>query len=124
MSLGFSLTAVPALLAGAVLYAGRYAQPDLAVMYASIAIGYAVWVALYRRVRGVAPPQQAALGSSAMSCAEGRVSGSVGRAGRLVPRRQRAVHPVRELGSTGAEAVPRQDEQRHGGPRLVIRWES
>jgi len=56
MSLGFSLAALPALLAGAVLYAGRYAQPDLDVMYASIAIGYAVWVALYRRVRGVAPP--------------------------------------------------------------------
>ena len=45
MSLGFSLTALPALLAGAVRDAGRYAQPDLAVMYASIAIGYAVWVA-------------------------------------------------------------------------------
>ena len=75
-------------------------------MYASIAIGYAVWVALYRRVRGVAPSQQAALGSSAMSCAEGRVFGSVGRAGRLVPRRQRVVHPVRELRSTGAEAEP------------------
>ncbi len=32
MSLGFSLTALPTLLAGAVLYAGMYAQPNLAVI--------------------------------------------------------------------------------------------
>lgn len=49
--------AVPALLAGAVLYAGMYAQANLAVMYASIAVGYAAWIGLYLwlRARGPAP---------------------------------------------------------------------
>jgi len=45
------LAAVPALLAGAVLYAGMYAQPDLAVMYAGIAVGYPAWAGLYLWVR-------------------------------------------------------------------------
>lgn len=40
------VTAIPALLAGAVLYAGMYAQPSLPVMYASIAVGYLAWAAL------------------------------------------------------------------------------
>ena len=40
------VTAIPALLAGAVLYAGMYAQPNLPVMYASIAAGYLAWAAL------------------------------------------------------------------------------
>ena len=40
------VTAIPALLAGAVLYAGMYAQPSLPVMYASIAAGYLAWAAL------------------------------------------------------------------------------
>ena len=40
------VTAIPALLAGAVLYAGMYAQPSLTVMYASIAAGYLAWAAL------------------------------------------------------------------------------
>ena len=40
------LTAIPALIAGAVLYAGMYAQNSLPVMYASIAIGYLTWAAL------------------------------------------------------------------------------
>ena len=40
------VTALPALLAGAVLYAGMYAQHSLPVMYASIAAGYLGWAAL------------------------------------------------------------------------------
>ena len=40
------VTAIPALLAGAVLYAGMYAQNSLPVMYASIAVGYLTWAAL------------------------------------------------------------------------------
>lgn len=39
-------TAIPALLAGAILYAGMYAQHDTAVMNASIAAGYLGWTAL------------------------------------------------------------------------------
>jgi len=39
-------TAIPALLAGAVLYAGMYAQNSLAVRYASIGAGYLTWAAL------------------------------------------------------------------------------
>ncbi len=45
------LTAVPALLAGAVAYAGMYAQPSLAVMYASIAAAYLTWTGLMLWVR-------------------------------------------------------------------------
>jgi hypothetical protein len=40
------LTAIPALAAGAVLYAGMYAQNSLPVMYASVAVGYLTWAAL------------------------------------------------------------------------------
>ena len=40
------VTAVPAALAGAVLYAGMYAQRSPPVMYASIAAGYLAWAAL------------------------------------------------------------------------------
>ena len=40
------VTAIPALVAGAVLYAGMYAQNSLPVMYASIAVGYLTWAAL------------------------------------------------------------------------------
>lgn len=40
-------TATLALLAGALLYAGMYAQPNLTVMYAAIAVGYTAWGALY-----------------------------------------------------------------------------
>ncbi len=43
---GRPVTALPALLAGAVLYAGMYAQHSLPVMYASIAAGYLGWAAL------------------------------------------------------------------------------
>ena len=45
-------TAIPALLAGAGLYAGMYRQTSLLVMYASIAVGYTVWIALYLWARG------------------------------------------------------------------------
>ena len=44
-------TAILALLAGALLYAGMYAQPNVAVMYAAIAVGYTAWGALYLWVR-------------------------------------------------------------------------
>ena len=43
--------AIPALLAGAVLYAGIYAQSGKAVMYASIAVGYLAWRTLLLWVR-------------------------------------------------------------------------
>jgi hypothetical protein len=46
--------AVPALLAGAVAYAGMYAQPSLAVMYVSIAVAYAAWAGLMLWVRAAA----------------------------------------------------------------------
>lgn len=45
------LAAIPALLAGAVLYAGMYAQHNTAVMDASIAAGYLAWAALTLWVR-------------------------------------------------------------------------
>jgi hypothetical protein len=45
--------AVPALLAGAVLYAGMYLQPNRPLMYASIALGYTGWAALYLWVRNL-----------------------------------------------------------------------
>jgi len=45
------VAAIPALLAGAVLYAGMYSQPDLTVMYTAIAAGYLTWAGLYLWVR-------------------------------------------------------------------------
>ncbi len=39
--------AAPALLAGAVLYAGMYSQSNAAVMYTAIAVGYTAWAALF-----------------------------------------------------------------------------
>jgi hypothetical protein len=48
-------TAILALLAGALLYAGMYAQPNLAVMYAAITVGYTAWAALYLWVRRAHP---------------------------------------------------------------------
>ena len=47
--------AVPAVVAGAVLYAGMYAQANLAVMYASIAVGYAAWTGLFLWLRARRP---------------------------------------------------------------------
>ena len=43
--------AAPALLAGAVLYVGMYAQSNQAIMYGSIAVGYAAWIGTYLWVR-------------------------------------------------------------------------
>jgi hypothetical protein len=55
IALAFALkrlaAAAPTLLAGAVLYAGTNAQPNLTLMYLSIAVGYAGWALLYRWVR-------------------------------------------------------------------------
>lgn len=48
-------TAILALLAGALLYIGMYAQPHLTVMYAAIAVGYTAWAALYLWVRRAHP---------------------------------------------------------------------
>lgn len=48
-------TAVLAVLAGALLYAGMYTQPNLTIMYASIAIGYLIWIGLYLWVRRTRP---------------------------------------------------------------------
>lgn len=45
------LGAVPALIAGVIMYAGMYAQPSLAVMYASLALGYATWIGLFLWLR-------------------------------------------------------------------------
>lgn len=41
------VAALPALVAGAVLYFSVHGQADPAVMYAGMAVGYGVWVALY-----------------------------------------------------------------------------
>lgn len=49
------VAAVPALLAGVVLYAAMYAQPDLTVMYLGIAAGYLAWAGLYLWVRTTRP---------------------------------------------------------------------
>ncbi len=46
---------IPALLAGILLQFGMYAQTTFVVMYLSIAVGYALWVALYLWVHGVPP---------------------------------------------------------------------
>ncbi|MEB3020431.1 hypothetical protein [[Mycobacterium] crassicus] len=42
---------LPALLAGVVLYLSVHGQTDPIVMYAGMALGYAVWIALYRWTR-------------------------------------------------------------------------
>ncbi len=41
------LATVPALAAGAVLYWGMYAQPSYPVMYLTLALGFAGWLATY-----------------------------------------------------------------------------
>lgn len=45
------VAAVPALAAGALLYWGMYAQASVGLMYATIAVGYLVWVATYAWTR-------------------------------------------------------------------------
>jgi hypothetical protein len=47
------VAAIPAALAGVVLYAGMYSQPDLTVMYIAIAAGYLAWGGLYLWVRRI-----------------------------------------------------------------------
>lgn len=52
---------VPALLAGVVLYVSVHAQPEPAVMYAGMALGYGTWIGLYlwtRRTRGRETPTE------------------------------------------------------------------
>lgn len=55
VTLGLALrrpwTAAPSLAAGAVLYWGMYEQASYLVMYLTIALGFAAWVALYRGTR-------------------------------------------------------------------------
>jgi hypothetical protein len=41
----------PAVIVGAVLYAGMYAQPNLTLMYLSIVAGYLGWAAIYLWIR-------------------------------------------------------------------------
>ncbi|SLJ61055.1 hypothetical protein [Mycobacteroides abscessus] len=45
------LAAVPALIAGVVMYAAMYAQPSLTVMYTGLALGYATWIGLFLWLR-------------------------------------------------------------------------
>jgi hypothetical protein len=45
------IAAIPALVAGALLYWGMYAQGSDALMYATIAVGYAIWAATYAWTR-------------------------------------------------------------------------
>lgn len=45
------VAAAPALVAGALLYWGMYAQPSDSVMYATIAFGYVIWAATYAWTR-------------------------------------------------------------------------
>lgn len=49
------LAAVPALLAGAVLYFSVHIQPDPAVMFAGLAVGYGSWIGLYFWTRPAKP---------------------------------------------------------------------
>lgn len=62
MSVAFALrrpvAAVPAVLAGAVLYAGMYTQSNQALMYGSIAVGYAAWIGTHLWVRASPLPSR------------------------------------------------------------------
>ncbi len=49
------LTAIPALAAGALLYWGMYAQPSYPVMYLTLALGFAGWLATYQWARRARP---------------------------------------------------------------------
>ncbi len=51
---------IPAVLAGAVIYAGMYLQSGLPLMYASIALGLIVWTSLYIWTQGWRLPGQTA----------------------------------------------------------------
>jgi len=52
-------TAAPSLAAGAVIYWGMYEQASYLVMYFTLALGFAVWAALYRGTRRWAPMRDA-----------------------------------------------------------------
>lgn len=52
---------IPALLAGAVLYAGVHGQSNPSVMYAAMGVGYGTWLGLYRWTR----PRDQGRGSTA-----------------------------------------------------------
>ena len=73
------LAAAPALLAGAVMYAGMYAQANQAAMYASITVGYAAWTGLYLWLRACRPAPQ----TQRRLPAEG--TGQPGPGGKLTP---------------------------------------
>jgi hypothetical protein len=47
------ISAIPAVLAGALLYWGMYGQANLPAVYAAIAIGLVVWTGLFFWVRGL-----------------------------------------------------------------------
>jgi len=67
-------------LAGAVLYAGMYAQTSPAVMYAAIGVGYAAWAALYLWVRSPPvsrPPRRTARAMNRLGDAPGFSGGDV-----------------------------------------------
>lgn len=51
LTLRRAAAAVPALLAGVLLYVSVHVQSDPAVMYAGMAVGYGSWLALYRWTR-------------------------------------------------------------------------
>jgi len=60
VTLGLALrrpwSAAPSLAAGAVIYWGMYEQASYPVMYFTLALGFAVWAALYRGTRNLAGP--------------------------------------------------------------------
>ncbi|MBA3782885.1 MAG: hypothetical protein H0X12_13670 [Nocardioides sp.] len=58
-------TAAPSLAAGAVIYWGMYEQASYPVMYFTLALGFAVWAALYRGTRRWAPMSEAMSPASA-----------------------------------------------------------
>ena len=45
------VTAIPALLAGGIIYWGMYGQPNLSVMYITIGVGLSSWAAVFLWVR-------------------------------------------------------------------------
>lgn len=58
-------SAAPSLAAGAAIYWGMYEQASYPVMYLTLALGFAVWAALYRGTRRWAPIRDAKSPASA-----------------------------------------------------------
>jgi len=58
-------SAAPSLAAGAAIYWGMYEQASYLVMYFTLALGFAVWAALYRGTRGWTPTRDAKSPASA-----------------------------------------------------------